>query len=791
MLTLGATSVSSPTLRGNIRYAATPALPAGTERYPIAGGGAIVVPVYAGDILRIVDVEGSQAAELVGFVDGRPDPEFLGTPANGNAAWLKSVLAGDDMQALRLRTQLAKHGCSLDGARSIDLLGPGSRAGEEARTTMTSDGICVISAPGGPMAVDRQDPPTELVVFVEHKDPSRLTRLEDHGELPEPLGRICDELRIDRCTARAYEVKKGQWIQVIDVEGRQCSDFQAFRASALDKGLERCIDTLTTRTLMGRIYPRPGQHSKYYDTEMQPLVQLVHDNCQRHDTFALACNSKMYEEMGYFGHVNCTDNYNAELQPYGIKPRRGWMAMNFFFNSAIDESNVLTMDEPWSRAGDYILMQALEDLVCVSSACPDDIDPANGWNPTDIHVRIYNQDLEPGISVGFRKRPDSGVEMTRESGFHARTSALTRDFADVNGYWLPSRYTATGAIDEYWACREKAVVMDLSALRKFEILGPDAESLLQFCLPRDVRRLSIGRVTYSPMCDESGTMKDDGTLFRLGPDNFRWICGTDLGGEWLREQAERLGCKVLIKTSTNELHNLSVQGPNSRDILRKFVWTRPDQPDMEELRLFRFAIARLHHEDGTPFIVSRTGYTGELGYELFCHPKDAVELWDAVWEAGQSYGLTPMGLEALDMVRIEAGLVFAGHEFDNQTDPFEAGIGFTIPLESKTEEFIGREALARRKQTPQRRLVGLELDGNEVAGHGDPVYIGRHQVGVVTSGTRSPILHMSIALCRVAVEYTENGTEVEIGKLDGQQKRLPAVVVPVPHYDPEKKRLRS
>ncbi len=139
-------------------------------------------------------------------------------------------------------------------------------------------------------------------------------------------------------------------------------------------------------------------------------------------------------------------------------------------------------------------------------------------------------------------------------------------------------------------------------------------------------------------------------------------------------------------------------------------------------------------------MVSRTGYTGELGYEVWCHPDDAPEVWDAIWESGQPHGLTPLGLEALDMLRIEAGLVFAGCEFDDQTDPFEAGIGFTVPLERKKDDFIGKEALIQRRSHPQRVLVGLELSGNEPAATGDDVYDGRARVGVITSGARSPIL---------------------------------------------------
>ena len=159
---------------------------------------------------------------------------------------------------------------------------------------------------------------------------------------------------------------------------------------------------------------------------------------------------------------------------------------------------------------------------------------------------------------------------------------------------------------------------------------------MQHTLTRNVRKLAVGQVVYSAMCYETGGMLDDGTAFRLGPDNFRWICGDDYCGVWLREQAEKLGLKVWVKSSTDQLHNLAVQGPKSREILKEIVWSAPDQPDLAELGWFRFAVGRIGGFDGIPVVVSRTGYSGELGYEIWCHPKDGEGVWDAVWQAGQA-----------------------------------------------------------------------------------------------------------------------------------------------------------
>ena len=428
--------------------------------------------------------------------------------------------------------------------------------------------------------------------------------------------------------------------------------------------------------------------------------------------------------------------------------------------------------------------------MCLSSACPDDIDAANAWNPTEVHVRVYTAKERFSAAIAHRVTPGAEAKLTKKTAFDERTRALTSRFTEYNGYWLPTSYDNLGAVAEYWACREHAAIMDLSPLRKFEVLGPDAEALLQATLTRDIRRLSDGQVVYTAMCNDTGGMIDDGTVFRIGPTNFRWVGGSEYGGVWLREQAEQLGLRVWVKESTDELHNVAVQGPSSRDLLTPLIWTAPAQTPFPELKWFRFSVARLGGPQGIPLIASRTGYSGELGYELFCHPRDATALWDAVLGAGEPHGLAPLGLEALDMVRIEAGLVFAGYEFDDQVDPFEAGIGFTVTAD-KDEDFVGREALAERRAHPQRILVGLELEGNEPAGHGDCVHVGRHQVGVITSGTRSPVLQKNIALCRMNVRSAEPGTEVEVGKLDGHQKRIPATVVRFPFYDPDKTRPRG
>ncbi len=746
-----------------------------TERLVVAGGGLLLFSLGAGDAVRVLDPEGMQQGLLhVVREQGAADvplPALTAAAAPESGAW---------PAVARLLDAAARGGEASARAVTYRLFDRDNAPGETRGFIADDALLCVIEAPGAPMAPDAQDPPTELRLFID--------RAADTGPAPPPpLAEPKLDLRVKAATARAYTVKAGDYIQIIDVEGRQCSDFLAFDAADLSDGTERGIDATVTRTLMGNAFATPGLHSRYFDATMRPLVEVVRDTVGRHDTFLLACSARYYDELGYPGHDNCTDNFNRALAPLGVAPRTGWPAINFFYNTVVGPDQRIGFDEPWSRPGDHVLLRALADLVCASSSCADDIDAANGWNPTDIHVRVYDRaaDFAPGNT--HRMTADAPARLTRETGFHARTSALARDFVDYRGFWLPTCFTGHGPIAEYWACRERAAVMDLSPLRKFEVIGPDAEALMQLALTRDMTRLAIGQIVYTAMCHDTGGMIDDGTVFRMGPHSFRWVCGEDYCGVWLRELAATHGFKVWVKSSTDQLHNIALQGPLAREILAPLVTTPRHLASIAELKWFRFTTGRI---GDIAVLVSRTGYTGELGYEIWCHPSRAPALWDALFEAGAPRGMLPLGLDALDMLRIEAGLVFAGYEFSDETDPFEAGIGFAVPS-GKTASHVGADALRRRREAPQRTLVGLDIVGAEPAGHGDPVYAGRTRIGVVTSGTRSPVLDRSIALARIDVGYSSIGRTVEIGKLDGHQKRIGAQVARFPHYDPDKTRVRA
>jgi len=764
-------------------------LPPGVERYIVNGGGLTGIQILPDDEIEIINDEGNQVCEISVFdKDGNSNLQILNLKEKKDTSEIVKILSKKNESSLTANYQLKKRNIKINKSKSAVLFNSDTVPGEKIKLNSKDKCYCIFSAPGPDMIIHEQNPNTDLTIFVRRAE---IKKDKEYSIIPDPMFDPLHEENIDRKTAISFQVKEGDYIQIITPTGRQCSDFVAFDTSKLDKRIEKGLDWQTTRTFMGNTFPGPGLFSKFYDTDHEPLVEVVRDTVGRHDTFNLACTSKYYEDAGYFGHPNCSDNLNETMQKFGVKKKKGWHAINLFFNTSAGGLNSVLSDESFARPGDYVLFRALKDLTCGTTACPSDIDPCNSWNPTDIFVRTYDKKKEFTKSFAFRMKADSEKKLTRNTGFHKKTSKLTRNYVDARGFWLPNDYTKHGVINEYTACREKAVVIDLSSLRKFEILGPDAEELMNFTLTRNIKKLSVGEIVYSSMCYENGTMFDDGTLFKLSDHGFRWICGDEYAGEWLKEQAKKKNYKVLIKNSTDQISNISLQGPNSRKILEKFIFTSPAQPSISELQWFRFSICRIEDLNGIPLIVSRTGYTGELGYEIWCSPSDAPKVWDKVFEAGKDDGLIPAGFGALDLLRIEAGLILYGNEFDGQVDPFEAGVGFTVPLKTKTDDFIGKESLKKRKENPQKKLVGLELISKENANHGDCVHIGRAQVGIITSGCISPVLNKNIALCRIDVDHSKIGTEVEVGKIDGEQKRITAKIVEFPHFDPKKSRVRS
>ncbi|MEM7070211.1 MAG: DUF1989 domain-containing protein [Pseudomonadota bacterium] len=616
------------------------------------------------------------------------------------------------------------------------------------------------------------------------------TTTSNNIQLPPPLGKIRQEFTVKRGSARSYILNTGEMVQIIDIEGQQCSDFMALRLNPLELGHEISIDSTATRSMVRGAYPSPGLLDKFFDAELRPMLKVVQDTCGRHDTFGLACTARSYEERGFFDHLNCSDNMSEAFLPYGIKRRAAWPAVNFFWNTWIDHnSHQLQTAESYSRPGDYVVMQDLDHLVCTTTACPDDLDPINGWNPTDIHVRIYDATASIKRAIAYREKENAPMSISKESAFYPALSKLTNQFRPVRDIWLPTHFPAYGMIGEYWACRQKATLQDMSSLRKYDIIGPDSGRLLQIAMSRDIARLALWRGFYTLICDESGCVVDDGTLFRLGDELFRWCCGTEQSAFLLKKLADDKNLQVRINAMSDALPNLALQGPKSREILQKIIFTQSTLPALENLKWFGASVARIRDRDGTPFMITRSGYTGELGFELFCAKSDAPLLWDQIMSAGEEFGITPMGLDALETLRIEAGFAAAGAEIKPGVDAYESGLGFAVDL--KKSSFIGKSALERNAKSPRKLLKGLKFDSNDIPAHGAVVFKGEQIIGEITSPTYSPMFECTIAMARLAIEFCQNDNIVEIGQMDGHMKKLTARICNLPFVDPMRERAQA
>jgi aminomethyltransferase len=373
-----------------------------------------------------------------------------------------------------------------------------------------------------------------------------------------------------------------------------------------------------------------------------------------------------------------------------------------------------------------------------------------------------------------------------------------------SGYFASSVYADAHDI-EYNAIREAAALIDVSPLFKYRVHGPDAERLVDRIITRDARKLTPGRVYYTPWCDEFGKVIDDGTVHRLDDGSFRWTAA-DPQLRWLRLNAR--GLDVTIDEQTEAMAALALQGPLSRDVLEAATGE-----SFADLRYFRRRSARLA---GAGIDVSRTGYTGDLGYELWIPVDAATAAWDALIDAGAAYGIRPAGMLALDVVRLEAGLILlevdytsARHAINPEQSYSPAEIGLGRLVELGKGDFVGRLALEREERSggPARRLVGLELDWYGIEGLYSaqglppaisptvdrspvPVYSERGgQVGRVTSHGWSPILKQGIALASVPPAYERTGTRVEVEwTVEGRRGRVPARVVDLPFLDLERKR---
>ena len=390
--------------------------------------------------------------------------------------------------------------------------------------------------------------------------------------------------------------------------------------------------------------------------------------------------------------------------------------------------------------------------------------------------------------------------------FHSRTSALCESMSwrDWAGYYAVSSYEVHHD-REYSAIRNAAGLIDISPLFKYRVTGKDATRLVDRIVTRDMNKVQVGQVVYTNWCDGEGKVIDDGTVSRLDEQVYRWTAA-EPNLRWLSVNAH--GLDVRIEEITERTAALALQGPTSRAILEACAETKAP---LRSLKYFRVMPATIR---GIPVEISRTGYTGDLGYEIWVDATQAERLWDALMEAGRPYDITPTGMLALDVARIEAGLILLDVDYvsakkalipSQKYTPGEIGLGRLVHLEKSP--FIGQAALIQdARQGPARQLVGLEIDWDGLERLYDevglppqlpttasrvsvPVYAGERQVGRATSSTWSPTLKKMIALASVASAsaVVGNGLEME-WTVDHQRKRVDATVAKLPFFDPPRKR---
>jgi aminomethyltransferase len=341
------------------------------------------------------------------------------------------------------------------------------------------------------------------------------------------------------------------------------------------------------------------------------------------------------------------------------------------------------------------------------------------------------------------------------------------------------------AVAEHQATRTACNMWDESPLRKWILRGPDAIKLADALFTNDMAALEVGQVRYGAICDEQGKMIMDGTVFKLADDHCMSITSYDSDLDWFRQVAGDRGLDVEVEDRTAEMPHLQVQGPKAREVLGPIL----EGTDIDALRYFRF-ISDGVTVGGVPCWLSRTGYSGELGFELYCSVDDAPTLWNAVVQAGQPHGLKPIGLSAIETLRIESGLLFPDIDyFPHDTDPFEVRLNNVIKLD-KAGDFVGRDALrAIADQGTARLLTTLRIEGDEVPEYGAAVTRDGADVGIVRSPCQSPTFDMEvIAMASIDRGLVNDGEQVQVPVGDGTAT---ATVAPFPLYDTDKRRPRS
>ena len=397
------------------------------------------------------------------------------------------------------------------------------------------------------------------------------------------------------------------------------------------------------------------------------------------------------------------------------------------------------------------------------------------------------------------------MQNIRVTPFHERTAALCQpwNWRRWAGYFVVGSYDLS--FDrEYWAIRNSAALIDVTPLMKYIIRGKDAARLLDRITTRNIQKMKVGQVFYTGWCDDEGKMIDDGTISRLEETVFR-MTSADPNLRWLSMNA--VGMDVEITEVTDQVAALSFQGPNTRKVLNACC-----EKPVDELKYFRLMKNKIKNVDLT---ISRTGYTGDLGFEIWMDNKDALTIWDTLMDAGHGYGITPVGILAMDMARVEAGLFMIEVDYTASThawinaqksSPLELGLDWTVALD-KPGYFVGRRALEReKKEGCAWKLMGLDIDWPgmeklfEVWGlppsvpamairASIPIYSEETQVGYVSTSSWSPLLKKYIALAHLERPYYEPGTDVNMEiTVQHQRKQAPAKVVKLPFYEPEWKK---
>jgi len=388
--------------------------------------------------------------------------------------------------------------------------------------------------------------------------------------------------------------------------------------------------------------------------------------------------------------------------------------------------------------------------------------------------------------------------------FHDRTFPLCEslNYREWSGYYTVSAYE-THHEHEYNAIRNAAALIDISPLFKYRITGKDATRLVDRVITRDMNKVSVGQVIYTPWCDEQGKVIDDGTVSRLETNVYRWTAA-DPSLRWFTQNAT--GLDVNIEDISESVAALALQGPTSGRLLKSLA----ENADIESLKYFRVTNGTVA---GVPVEISRTGYTGDLGYEIWVEAVQSLKVWDALVEAGRIFDLKPAGMLALDVARIEAGLLLIDIDFNSSKkaliaaqkySPFEMGLGRLVHLDKN--RFIGQQALmAEKKRGSAKLIVGIEIDWTEVERYYEavglppavspiasrvavPVYGNGRHIGKATSTTWSPVLKKMIALATVTSDFAKPGTPIEIEfTVEAVRHRVAARIVKTPFYSPKQK----